>query len=199
MADPGGATLKDKPHRRATGGKTRIKQAEARTVQAEKRTQQARSRTEQAETRTEKAETRTELAKTRTEQAEIRTEQAESRTERAEFRTEQAVAALKRVFNKEIHLNPEFSTRLLKGPSPIAIADGQDPLGQLSGRQREMLQFIAGGRNTKQIAGILKLSPKTVEYHRKKLMDRLNIHDVPGLVRLALQAGLLPQVMPAAG
>jgi DNA-binding CsgD family transcriptional regulator len=191
--------LKHPPHRRATGGKTRIKQAEARTAQAETRTQQARSRTELAETRTEKAETRTELAKTRTEQAETRTEQAESRTEQAEFRAEQAVTALKRVVNKEIHLNPEFSARLLKGSSPITIADGQDPLEPLTARQRGILKFIAEGRNTKQIAEILKLSPKTVEYHRKKLMDRLNIHDVPGLVRLALQAGLLPQVMPGAG
>ena len=191
--------MKHPSHLRAARSKTRIKQAEARTAQAETRTEQARSRTELAETRTEKAETRTELAKTRTEQAEIRTEQAESRTERAEFRTEQAVAALKRVVSKEIHLNPEFSTRILTTPPPLAIAERKDPLEHLSGRQREILQFIAEGRNTKQIAGILKLSPKTVEYHRKKLMDRLNIHDVPGLVRLAMQAGLLPQAMPAAG
>ena len=191
--------MKHKPHRLATGGKTRIEQAEARTAQAETRTEQARTRTELAETRTEQAETRTEMAKTRTEQAEIRTEQAETRSERAELRAEQAETALQRVVNKEIHLNPEFSTRLLNGSSPIAIADGKDPLNQLSGRQRQILQFIAEGRTTKQIAVTLKVSPKTVEYHRKMLMDRLKIHDVPGLVRLALQAGLLPQVMPEAG
>jgi DNA-binding CsgD family transcriptional regulator len=191
--------LKQNTHRRAIRGKTRIEQAEARTALAETRTEEAKTRTEQAETRMEQAETRTGLAKTRTEQAETRTEQAESRTERAEYRAEQAVTALKRVVNKEIHLNPEFSTRLLKASSPVPIPGRKDPLEQLTGRQREILQFIAEGRNTKQIAGTLKLSPKTVEYHRKKLMDRLKIHDVPGLVRLALQAGLVPQGTIEAG
>ncbi len=65
------------------------------------------------------------------------------------------------------------------------------PLDQLSGRQREILQLIAQGKSTKEIASVLKLSPKTVETHRAELMDRLNIHDVPGLVRFAIRAGLI--------
>jgi len=73
------------------------------------------------------------------------------------------------------------------------------PLEQLTGRQREVLQLIAEGQNTKQIGDILQVSPKTVEYHRMKLMDCLNVHDVPGLVRFALRAGLLPQEKLAAG
>ena len=59
-------------------------------------------------------------------------------------------------------------------------------------RQREILQLIAEGQNTKQIGGILKVSPKTVEYHRMKLMAGLNLHDCPALVRFALGAGLIP-------
>jgi DNA-binding CsgD family transcriptional regulator len=169
-----------------TGNKTRIEQAEARTEQAETRTEQAKTRAESAEMRTEQAETRTELAKTRTEQAEIRTEQAETRTEQAE-------TALQRVVNKEIQLSPEISTRFLKKFPLQAIADRKSPLEELTERQREILQLIAEGQNTKQIAEILKVSPKTVEYHRMKLMDCLNIHDIPGLVRFAMQAGLLPQ------
>ena len=54
-------------------------------------------------------------------------------------------------------------------------------------------RLIAEGQNTKKIAEILKVSPKTVEYHRMKLMNCLNVHDIPGLVRLALRAGLIPQ------
>jgi DNA-binding CsgD family transcriptional regulator len=181
------------------GNKTRIEQAEMRTAQAETRTEQAKTRTEVAETRTEQAETRTELAKTRTEQAEIRTEQAETRTELAEMRTEQAETILQRVINKEVHLSPEISTRLLKKIPLHAIADRKSPLEELTGRQREILQLIAEGQNTKQIAVILKVSPKTVEYHRMKLMNCLNIHDVPGLVRFAMQAGLLPQEKLATG
>lgn len=179
-------------HADVTGNKTRIEQAEARTEQAE-------ARTEQAETRTEQAKTRTELAETRTEQAETRTELAKTRTEKAEIRTEQVETILQRVVNKEIHLSPEISTRFLKKIPLQAIADRKAPLEELTGRQREILQLIAEGQNTKQIAEILKVSPKTVEYHRMKLMNGLNIHDVPGLVRFAMQAGLLPQEKLVAG
>ena len=175
-----------------TGSKTRIEQAEARTEQAEARTEQAETRTEQAKSRAELAETRTERAETRTELAKTRTEQAEIRTEQAETRTEQAETTLQRVVNKEVHLNPEISTRFLKKIPLQAIADRKSPLEELTGRQREILRLIAEGQNTKQIAEILKVSPKTVEYHRMKLMDRLNVHDVPGLVRFALRVGLIP-------
>jgi DNA-binding CsgD family transcriptional regulator len=176
-----------------TGSETRIEQAETRTLQAETRTEQAKTRTELAETRTEQAETRTELAKTRTEQAEIRTEQAETRTELAELRTEQVETVLQRVVNKEVHLRPEISTRFLKTLPLQAIADRKSPLEELTERQREILKLIAEGQNTKQIAEILKISPKTVEYHRMKLMDCLNVHDIPGLVRFALRVGLTTQ------
>jgi len=184
---------KNDQHAGVTGNKTRIEQAEARTEQAEARTEQAETRTEQAKTRAESAETRTEQAETRTELAKTRTEKAEVRTEQAETRTEQAETALQRVVNKEVHLSPEISTRFLKKFPLQAIADRKSPLEVLTERQREILQLIAEGQNTKGIADILKVSPKTVEYHRMKLMDCLNIHDVPGLVRFAMQAGLLPQ------
>jgi DNA-binding NarL/FixJ family response regulator len=65
------------------------------------------------------------------------------------------------------------------------------PLGRLTGRQREILQLIAEGCSTKQIAQRLNLSVKTVETHRAQLMDRLEIHDIPGLVRLAIRTGLV--------
>jgi DNA-binding CsgD family transcriptional regulator len=165
--------------------KTRIEQAEARAEQAETRTEQAKTRTECAETRTGKAEARTE-------QAETRTELAKTRTEQAEIRTEQAETTLARVVHGDAALQQGISMRLLKGPPMNEIAGGQSPIAQLTDRQREILLMIAEGQNTKQIAEILKVSPKTVEYHRMKLMDCLNVHDVPGLVRLALRAGLIP-------
>jgi DNA-binding NarL/FixJ family response regulator len=58
-------------------------------------------------------------------------------------------------------------------------------------RQREILQLIAEGQTTKDIAQRLNLSVKTVETHRSQLMERLEIHDVPGLVRLASRVGLV--------
>lgn len=61
----------------------------------------------------------------------------------------------------------------------------------LSSRQREVLQLIAEGHSTREIAELLHISPKTVETHRAELMRRLNIHDVAGLTRFALREGLI--------
>ncbi len=62
---------------------------------------------------------------------------------------------------------------------------------RLTPRQREILQLVAERHSTKDIAGILSISIKTVETHRAQLMERLDIHDVPGLVRFAIRAGLV--------
>jgi DNA-binding NarL/FixJ family response regulator len=102
-------------------------------------------------------------------------------------------AAVQRVARGEIYLTKEISSRLLKKLPLHQIAHQKTPLQSLSERQREILQLIAEGQTTKAIALVLKLSPKTVEYHRSKLMERLNIFDVPGLVRFALQSGLIAQ------
>jgi len=175
------------------GNQQRIAQAEARTAQAETRTAEAETRTEQAKTRTESAETRTEEAESRTEHAKTRTEHAENRTEQADTRTELAESALRQELQKEAALRPAIPSRLLK-PLPVAgIADQSNSLRQLTGRQREVLQLIAEGQTTKQIGDLLKLSPKTVEYHRLKLMAHLNLHDIPALVRFAMRVGMLPQ------
>jgi DNA-binding NarL/FixJ family response regulator len=137
--------------------------------------------------------TRIERAEMQTEQAEIRTERAETRTELAELRTEQAGTVLQHSAKEEVPLPPEISTPFLKEIPLLTIADRKSPLEKLTSRQREILQLIAEGQNTEKIADILKVSPKTIEYHRMKLMACLDIHDVPGLMRLAMQAGLLPQ------
>jgi len=73
------------------------------------------------------------------------------------------------------------------------MADDSDgsALNQLTSRQREILQLVAEGCSTREIAERLSLSIKTVETHRTHLMERLEITDVPGLVRFALKAGLI--------
>jgi DNA-binding NarL/FixJ family response regulator len=106
--------------------------------------------------------------------------------------TSELEAALQRVMRGEIFLCREISARLLRKFPVRAIDYRKSPLEQLTGRQREILQLIAEGQNTKEIAEILKISPKTVEYHRIKLMDSLNVHDIPGLVRFAMRVGLIP-------
>ncbi len=107
--------------------------------------------------------------------------------------TAELATALQRVALGETYLSQEISDRLPKNFALDGIADRKSPLDQLTGRQREILQLIAEGQNTKGIAEVLKVSPKTVEYHRMKLMNSLNVHDAPGLVRFALRVGLIPQ------
>jgi len=113
--------------------------------------------------------------------------------------TAELETALQRVVHGEIYLSREISTQLREKFPLHGITDRKSPLEQLTGRQREILQLIAEGQNTKSIAEILKVSPKTVEYHRMKLMSGLNVHDVPGLVRFALRVGLIPEEKLAAG
>src|SRR5260221_12989208 len=107
--------------------------------------------------------------------------------------TAELSAALQRVLGGEIYLTREMSARLVKKLPLHHLAHQKTPLERLSERQREILQLIAEGQTTKAIALVLKVSPKTVEYHRAKLMEHLKIYDVPGLVRFALQSGLISQ------
>jgi len=107
--------------------------------------------------------------------------------------TAELQTALHRVALGEFYLSQEISARLPRNFALDGIARRKTPLEQLTGRQREILQLIAEGQNTKGIADLLKVSPKTVEYHRMRLMNCLNVHDIPGLVRFALRVGLIPQ------
>ncbi len=101
--------------------------------------------------------------------------------------------AVQRVARGEVYLSSQISRRLRDQLPAQQLAHTRHPVENLSSRQREILQLIAEGETTKGIALILKLSPKTVEYHRMQLMERLNIFDIPGLVRLAVRTGLVSQ------
>jgi DNA-binding NarL/FixJ family response regulator len=101
--------------------------------------------------------------------------------------------ALQRVAGGEVYLSREISARLRNKLPLDQIARARSPVERLSERQREILQLISEGQTTKEIALTLNLSAKTVEYHRMQLMQRLNIFDIPGLVRFALRTGLIPQ------
>jgi DNA-binding NarL/FixJ family response regulator len=106
--------------------------------------------------------------------------------------TTELFTAVERVAGGEVYLAREISNRLVK-QLPIQIANKKSPLDLLTVRQREILQLMAEGQTDKDIALILKVSPKTVAFHRAKLMERLNIYDIPGLVRFALQSGLISE------
>jgi DNA-binding NarL/FixJ family response regulator len=102
-------------------------------------------------------------------------------------------AALERVMAGQVYLSQEISSHMDNNVPLQQMALSKSPLEQLTTRQREILQLIAEGQNTKTIALLLKVSPKTVEYHRAQLMARLGIFDIPGLVRFALKFGLVAQ------
>jgi len=98
--------------------------------------------------------------------------------------------ALKAVMRGEVYLSPAVSRQVVTGYVQHA-GELSDDLERLSLRQRETLQLIAEGHTTQEIACRLGISVKTVEKHRAQLMERLDIHDVAGLVRYAIRAGLV--------
>ena len=101
----------------------------------------------------------------------------------------EVATAIERVVRGEIFISPSAPktvSRMLAGNTAHTT-----PLSMLTTRQREILQLIAEGQSTKEIGYRLTLSAKTVETHRRLLMERLGIHDVAGLARFAVRAGLV--------
>jgi DNA-binding NarL/FixJ family response regulator len=100
--------------------------------------------------------------------------------------------AIRAVQRGEIYISSAVSRVVVSGYlAGVTSEAAAGPLDSLSARQREILQLIAEGRTTKEIAFSLELSVKTVETHRRQLMERLQIFDVPGLVRFALRHGIV--------
>jgi DNA-binding NarL/FixJ family response regulator len=98
--------------------------------------------------------------------------------------------AINAVARGELFLSPAISKHVVR----VLTSQGQEPassVGQLTPRQREILQLIAEGKSSKEIAQLLDAGVKTIESHRANLMARLGIHDVAGLVRYAIRHGLV--------
>mgnify|MGYP001608390847 FL=1 len=68
----------------------------------------------------------------------------------------------------------------------------KDPLETLSARERQVLQLLAEGKSAADIAAVLDISPRTVETYRARMFEKLDIHDLPSLVRFAIQHGVTP-------
>lgn len=100
---------------------------------------------------------------------------------------EEAVRAAHR---RETYLSPAVSREKIDRHRR-RMEERDEPLERLTPRQREILQLVAEGRTTKEIAAHLHLSVKTVETHRANIMDRLGIRDLAGLVRFAVVEGLV--------
>ncbi len=98
--------------------------------------------------------------------------------------------AIDSVARGKLFLSPSISRQVIE-VFLGQMGDTADPLDQLTPRQREILQLIAEGHSSKQIAHRLAASVKTIESHRASLMERLDIHDIAGLVRYAIRQGLV--------
>lgn len=95
--------------------------------------------------------------------------------------------AIRRVMSGEKYVSP----RIAPAESFEFSGSGGEATAELTPRQLEVLTLIAEGLSTKEVARTLNISIKTVETHRSLLMERLNIHEVAGLVRYAIKKGLL--------
>ncbi len=95
--------------------------------------------------------------------------------------------AVRAVARGEGYLSPAISEAVLSDYRKHVT----DPLDLLSGREREILQMIAEGKTNKEIASVLKLSVYTVDAHRGRIMEKLNLHSTGELVRFAMRHGLI--------
>ncbi|HYF63716.1 MAG TPA: response regulator transcription factor [Herpetosiphonaceae bacterium] len=100
--------------------------------------------------------------------------------------------AIRAVTQGQTYLSPTVATHVAEYMRRVEQATSDLPVSeQLTPRQREILQLIAEGRSTQEIAQTLIISVKTVETHRAQLMQRLGIFDVAGLVRYAIRTGIV--------
>jgi two-component system response regulator NreC len=97
------------------------------------------------------------------------------------------VQAIRAVSKGEMYLTQSISRTIVQ-----AFLNKDDvPDRFLSDRERQVLQLVAEGKTTKELATILGISAKTAESHRSNIMDKLDIHDVAGLVRYAIRTGII--------
>jgi DNA-binding NarL/FixJ family response regulator len=103
---------------------------------------------------------------------------------------EELVRAIRSVMSNQIYLSPTIAGIVVNryiGKSPRGESS---VFTNLTPREREILQILAEGMSTKKIAYHLNISVKTVETHRRNIMEKLNIHSISELVKYAIREGL---------
>ncbi|WLR51340.1 response regulator transcription factor [Bacillus tianshenii] len=100
------------------------------------------------------------------------------------------ITAIRTVYNGEAYLYPK-ATKILIESYMEKVSEGEESFQSLSPREQEVLSYIAKGYSNKEIGEILYLSVKTIETHRAKIMEKLQLRTRPELVKYALKHGLL--------
>ena len=101
--------------------------------------------------------------------------------------SQELLQAIRSVCRGETYLTPTISGVIVEA----FLRTNNAPESPISDRERQVLQLIAEGKTTKEIASILGISVRTAESHRSNLMDKLDIHEAAGLVRYAIRIGLI--------
>ena len=97
------------------------------------------------------------------------------------------VKAIKEVSLGAVYMSPGVSREAVR-----AYLDGTEPSNDgLTPREREVLQLVAEGKTTKEVAAVLGISVKTAESHRSRIMEKLDIHETASLVRYAIRLGVI--------
>lgn len=105
---------------------------------------------------------------------------------------EELVGAVRDVLQGRIRLSDRITNIVVNDYVQLAGGEQVSAFTILSTREREVLQLLAEGKSTKEMAARLNISVKTVETHRKQIMDKLNIHTVAELTKYAVREGLTP-------
>jgi DNA-binding NarL/FixJ family response regulator len=103
---------------------------------------------------------------------------------------EELVEAIESARNNQIYLSSKITDVVIKDYIKIAKSGDSSAYAVLSAREREVLQLLAEGKSTKEIAAKLNVSVKTIETHRKQIMNKLNIHSIAELTKYAIREGL---------
>jgi len=103
---------------------------------------------------------------------------------------EEVQQAIRAVFQDQVYLSPRITGSLVSDYLQRLQEKGTTGLASLTPREREVLQLLAEGRSTKEIAATLDISAKTVESYRAKLMEKLELRSVAELTRFAIREGL---------
>jgi two-component system response regulator NreC len=107
-----------------------------------------------------------------------------------DYAFEELETAIKTVISNKIYLSPDISGVVVENYVRGTAKGEPSVFSQLSDREREVLQLLAEGKTTKEIASDLHVSVKTVETHRTNIMTKLNIHRVAELIKYAIREGL---------
>lgn len=103
---------------------------------------------------------------------------------------EELVTAVMTVVENRMYLSPAVTGVVVDNYIKQKDKPGGSVFSMLSDREREVLQLLAEGKNTKEIATILNLSGKTVDAHRMNIMSKLNLHSIAELTKYAIREGL---------